>query len=266
MKPLWDKIVEFVLSVSNDIMELWNTTLQPIFNWLVQTFGPIISGVITEIINVWEKVHGFFIDQFGTLIDALKGVMTFITGVFTLNWEKAWDGIKTTFAALWDSLVLIVKAPINAIIAFINSMISGIAYGFNALADILNFFSLDIPEWVPLVGGGKLGFDLPHFDAPQIPYLAQGAVLPPNKPFMAMVGDQSHGTNVEAPLATIQEAVANVMGDMVGGMMAGFEATVAVQKDILEAVLGIDIGEDKIYEAYQSASQKMNVIEGGGLF
>ena len=46
---------------------------------------------------------------------------------------------------------------------------------------------------------------------PSIPKLAQGAVIPPNAPFFAMLGDQKHGTNIEAPLETIQEAVANVM-------------------------------------------------------
>lgn len=46
---------------------------------------------------------------------------------------------------------------------------------------------------------------------PSIPHLAQGAVLPANRPFLAVVGDQKHGTNVEAPLSTIQAAVAEVM-------------------------------------------------------
>lgn len=51
----------------------------------------------------------------------------------------------------------------------------------------------------------------------ELPALAKGAVLPPNKPFLAVVGDQKHGTNVEAPLDTIKQALAEVMTDFGGG-------------------------------------------------
>ena len=103
------------------------------------------------------------------------------------------------------------------------------------------------------------------FTAPQIPYLAQGAVLPANKPFLAMVGDQKHGTNVEAPLTTIQEAVALVMDDQIGAITAGFEETVRVQREILEAVLGISIGDEVIANANDRYRRKMAVARGGVL-
>ena len=98
---------------------------------------------------------------------------------------------------------------------------------------------------------------------PQIPPLAQGAVLPANKPFLAMVGDQRHGTNVEAPLATIQEAVALVMEDQTTAILAGFEASVGVQREILEAVLGIQIGDDVIGQATARYNRKLAVMCGG---
>jgi hypothetical protein len=98
---------------------------------------------------------------------------------------------------------------------------------------------------------------------PQIPYLAQGAVLPANKPFTAVVGDQRHGTNVEAPLATIQEAVAMVMGDQTAAILAGFESSVGVQREILQAVLGIQIGDDVIGRATARYNRKMAIAKGG---
>ena len=104
---------------------------------------------------------------------------------------------------------------------------------------------------------------LPLIPVPKIPYLAQGAVIPPNAPFMAMLGDQRHGTNIEAPLSTIQEAVALVMEDFTGGMMAGFEATVAVLREILEAILGIEIGDEVIANAVRNYNRKMTVVNGG---
>ena len=98
---------------------------------------------------------------------------------------------------------------------------------------------------------------------PQIPYLAKGAVLPANKPFMAMVGDQKHGTNVEAPLSTIQEAVALVMEDYAASNLAGQEAIVAVLREILEAVLGIEIDGEILARAVENYRRKMAVVKGG---
>ncbi|MBQ6852372.1 MAG: hypothetical protein IJO04_05020 [Oscillospiraceae bacterium] len=99
--------------------------------------------------------------------------------------------------------------------------------------------------------------------AVKVPGLARGAVLPPNREFLAVVGDQKHGTNIEAPLATIQEAVALVMGDQTAAILAGFEASVGVQREILEAVLGIQIGDDVIGQATARYNRKLAASRGG---
>lgn len=80
---------------------------------------------------------------------------------------------------------------------------------------------------------------------------------------MAMLGDQKHGTNIEAPLSTIQEAVAMVMQDYSAANLAGHEATVAVLREILEAVLGIEIGDKVIADAVQRYNSRMAVVRGG---
>ena len=120
-----------------------------------------------------------------------------------------------------------------------------------------------MPDWVPGLGGETLGFHLRTLTAPQIPYLAKGAVLPANKPFLAVVGDQRHGTNVEAPLATIQEAVAVVMEEQISAMMAGFRALLDEQRAIRHAVESIEIGDDTIGEAALRYNRKMAVVYGG---
>lgn len=113
------------------------------------------------------------------------------------------------------------------------------------------------------MGGKTLGFNIGLLTAPQIPYLASGAVIPPNAPFMAVLGDQRHGTNVEAPLSTIQEAVAVVMEDIVQSNLAGHEATVSVLQEILQAILGIEIGDTVIGQATARYNQKMAIVRGG---
>ena len=101
-------------------------------------------------------------------------------------------------------------------------------------------------------------------NVPQIPYLAKGAVLPANRPFLAVVGDQRHGTNVEAPLATIQEAVALVMDDHIAAMMAGFQALLNEQRATRQTIEGIQIGDTVIGQAVDRYRSKMAIVHGTG--
>jgi len=122
---------------------------------------------------------------------------------------------------------------------------------------------LDVYSGINLFGGVGLISNPWKVTAPRIPHLAQGAVIPPNREFLAVLGDQRQGTNIEAPLATIQEAVSLVMQDQTNAILTGFEASIGVQREILEAVLGIQIGDDVIGSAMARYNQKQAVIRGG---
>lgn len=103
----------------------------------------------------------------------------------------------------------------------------------------------------------SLGYSLRSAD---VPYLASGAVIPPNAPFMAVLGDQRHGTNVEAPLSTIQEAVSNVMSDAI---LSGFAAMIQEQKVTQEILRNIEIGDTVIGQAVDRYNEANNIMLGG---
>ena len=260
LKPLWDSIVEFVLSVSENILALWNGFIKPVVDYVVAYLAPIVTNVINGIWDAICIVFAWISDVINGLLKYLDGFIQFIVGVFTLDWERAWGGIKKMFEGVWTSFEGTVKGVVNAIIWVINQLIAAI---YSGIAGIVNGLG-SVVKTVGNMLGQNWGFSIPT-RAPRIPYLAQGAVLPPNKPFMAVVGDQRHGTNVEAPLATIQEAVALVMQDQTQAILAGFEASVGVQREILEAVLGIQIGDDVIGNAVSRYNHKQAVIRGGVL-
>ena len=159
--------------------------------------------------------------------------------------------------------MLFLKSAVNGVITLLNSMISRLVSALNSVVSVANRLSFTVPSWVPSLGGKRFGVNLPYVSAPQIPYLAKGAVLPAGKPFLAVVGDQRHGTNVEAPLSTIQEAVSLVMEDQTAAILRGFEASVGVQREILQAVLGIHIGDEVIGQAVNRYQRKMAVMRGG---
>ena len=141
-------------------------------------------------------------------------------------------------------------------------MLSSLVGGINGAVRALNSFRVNLPSWLPGIGGKSFGFNLSTLTVPQIPYLAQGAVLPANKPFLAMVGDQRHGTNIEAPLSTIQEAVALTMEEFSASNRAGQEATVAVLQEILSAVLGIELGDTVLGAAANRYNARLAAIRG----
>ncbi len=261
LKPLWDDIVEFVLSVSENILALWNGFLKPVIDWIVAYLAPIVTNVINGIVDAVAIVIAVVSDVVGGILTFLDGLIQFVVGVFTLDWERAWGGVVKMFEGLWNGIVGIVKGVVNSIIWVINQLIAAI---YSGVAGIVNGLGKTVEKIGDLLGK-DWGFSLPT-RAPKIPYLAQGAVLPPNKPFMAVVGDQKHGTNIEAPLATIQEAVAAVMEDNTAAMMAGFEALLRENEALRRTVECIEIGDDVIGNAAYRWRTKMNVVHGGGFW
>ena len=246
------------------------------FHKLAQVFtekAPALTGIFTNLGQafsaLWELAQPAFenlrsrwntlMDSLGTaasggiayLIDSFFYLTEFLSGLATGSWAKAWEGMKN-----------ILLGAVNGIIGLLNSLLAGLTGGINGVIRSLNSLSVKVPDWVPGLGGKTFGFHIAPITAPRIPYLAQGAVLPANKPFLAMVGDQRHGTNVEAPLTTIQEAVALVMQDQTDAIMAGFNASVEVQREILSAVLGIQIGDEVIAGAYDRYRSRQTVMKG----
>lgn len=223
------------------------------FEWVWKN---ILQPVLTELRNIYVETMGLITgvtdNNVRSIIDVFEGLTEFLLGAFTGDWDRAFEGLKQAGHA-W----------VNSMIGMINGMLSAFVGGLNGIIRTINKVKITIPDWVPEIGGRSYGFNFKTVSAPQIPYLAKGAVIPPNAPFMAVLGDQRHGTNIEAPLETIQQAFRAEVADMVGGMMAGFEASVQVQNQILEAVLAIEIGDTTIGEAAARYSTKQSIIHGG---
>ncbi len=239
----WDAICDWFSGAWDSFVaawdEFWSLVATNARNWW--------NDVTTGWSNFWATIS----EKFNALKSALGSA-----------WNSFWSGLASGVTSIWNGIVNTVKGAVNALIGFINGMLSGIVNGLNGAIDVLNRLSIDVPDWVPVVGGNHLGFNVAHITAPQIPYLAQGAVIPPNREFMAVLGDQSHGTNVEAPLATIQQAVAAVMQDYQDGNLAALEQVIAVLRQILEAVYGIHIGDAMIGQAVARYNSRQAIITG----
>lgn len=212
LKPLWDNIVDFVGSIIECLLAVWNTALAPLVDFLVTVLGPTVSHVIGIIGDVIGTIIGIVSDVIGGILKALSGLMDFITGVFTGNWEKAWNGIKKFFQGIWDGIWGIVKGVVNLIIDGLNllwgavySVVSGIVNGIGKIAGAIG--SIFGQDW---------HFSMPA-KPPLIPKLAQGAVIPANREFLAVLGDQKNGRNLETPEDLLRQIVREESGGAATG-------------------------------------------------
>lgn len=221
IKPVWDKILEFVAVLIENATKIYNQVISPIVKWLQETLYPIIVTVINTIWNVVSEVIGFIVDIIGTIIDACKGVADFLTGVFTHDWQQAFDGLQEISDSFVNAGIALFEGAVNIIVDLINGLLEYVVVGINTVIKALNSISFDVPDWVPLVGGKHFGINLSPLTAPKlpklsIPRLATGAVIPPNREFLAVLGDQSQGTNIEAPLETIKQAFREALAESGG--------------------------------------------------
>ena len=161
----------------------------------------------------------------------------------------------------WGDMASTVRESISEMQAYINDLQGKDVY-VNVITRQLDGPGVNRGSGSSGGSGGAVDFN--SYAMPRnIPYLASGAVIPPNAPFTAVLGDQKHGVNVEAPLATIQEAVAQVLGELAPSTQAGFEAVIERQNAILAAIEDIQIGDTTIGRAAARYDRRQNLIRGG---
>lgn len=191
----WDTIKEKASAAFDDTM-----------NW-IKTWGLLVLGIILCITGVGIPL-GIALIQKGAsnLAEAQDPLWTAIVDKV----KDAWNAIKTFWnqhIAKWFTKEHWAGLGKN----IINGLIGVIEKGLNYIINKMNILSWDVPDWVPGIGGKKFGF---NFKQISIPRLAKGAVIPPNREFLAILGDQKQGTNIEAPAELIKEMVIEAMSEL----------------------------------------------------
>ena len=169
----------------------------------VTLVGDTLQTVFDDVLSPVLSIVNNFV---GTVMDIFGDIIFFIGHAFKGDWKDAWEDVKNIFGDLFGGIFDIAKGVVNMVIGVVNSMLGALEKGLNFVIKAVNKLSFDVPDWIPGIGGNTFGFNLNEFELPRIPKLAKGAVIPPNKEFMAVLGDQKQGTNIETPLSTMIEA------------------------------------------------------------
>lgn len=188
------KINEILMAVAQVVEFVWTCGIQPVIQRVMGMLGTLIEYVINIV---------------GDVIDVFAGIVEFFTGIFTGDMEKAGEGLLNVFKGIGNFFINIIEGIVNVFI------------------DGLNAIHFTVPDWVPLIGGTEVGFNLQRLT---IPRLADGAVIQGGKPFAAILGDQKFGqTNIETPLQTMIDAFKIAMAD--SSVSAGGNYTFVAQLD-----------------------------------
>lgn len=179
--------------------------LNGLLDWIDKKTNGKLKPLITGIKAIVTAVFGNIKQTVGNIIDDIKtifsGLIKFISGVFSGDFDKAWEGIKDIFKGIWNTIIDLLNGAINIIIK-----------GINWLIKQMNKISFDVPSWVPFVGGKSIGVNISYISENVLPRLAKGAVIPANDEFLAVLGDQTHGNNIEAPEGLIRKIVREESG------------------------------------------------------
>lgn len=240
---LWDKhlshvvyrVGDFLGTLINGTVEFYNGFIAPIVDWLIHTLGPVFSVVFSYIGDVFGTVFGIISDVVGGILRVLGGIIDFIVGVFTGDWEQAWEGVKDIFLGIWDAVSGVLKGAVNLIIDALNAFIRG-----------LNKIKFDVPSWVPLIGGKKFGFEIPL-----IPKLADGGFI--TGPSLVAVGE-TRQKEVVIPLER-DTGWATILAQKITAASGGSQGGGPI-------IIPVYVGGRKLYEAVIDESKRQNARAG----
>ena len=246
LQPLWQQLALTLGAVANLLLNLWNTVLAPLLQWAAATFGPGLGLVFTGLATAAAGFVGAVADCVNIALTVLQGLADFVSGVLTGQWNAAWNAMATMVGTVWQKIVAMVQNAASAAVAAVQAMFAGLR---SIVQNIVSTIG-GIGSRVGAVFSGGRASVQPFAAVPALPVpaLAGGAVIPANRRFLAMLGDQTSGTNIEAPLDTIKQAVAEVLNDFAGGG---------------EQPINIYIGEE-LLDTVIAGSQRRRAVRSGG--
>lgn len=206
IKAAWGKVVDFFKGIWDGIVGA--------FSSVVSWFGNLFRSAWEGIVNVWNTVVGWFQGIWSGITGVFSSVVSWFTGIFS----QAWEGIKSVFSTvgeffqgIWNTIVNLfttigtavgdaisgaVKGAINAVLSGAITIINGFISAINLAIGIINA----IP-----------GVEIKKLDKLEVPQLAQGGFVRPNKPQAVVIGDNKHEGEIVSPISKMRDTVLDAM-------------------------------------------------------
>jgi phage-related protein len=208
LSNLKEKIANVWNIIKTSTSTTWNSikkTLSGLWNSLKSTASTVFNAIKTKVVGVWDSVKNKTSRTWENVATFVSNKVEAIKNAITNKFNAARDAVKSAF----EGIVNFIKAPINQAISIVNDAIGKIN---NAIGGIESAFSFG-PWTIQTPWGSKtIGFHATFPRVETLPYLASGAVIPPRGEFLAVLGDQKKGNNLEAPESLLRQIVREESG------------------------------------------------------
>ena len=208
LSNLKQKIINVWNIIKTSTSTTWNsikTKVSGLWNTLKTTAKTVFDAIKTKITGIWDSIKSKTTQTWNNVTSFISDKVEAIRNAITSKFNAARDAVKSAF----EGIVNFIKAPINKAISIVNNAVGMIN---NAIGGIESAFSFG-PWTVPTPFGSKtIGFHATFPRIGTIPYLASGAVIPPRSEFLAVLGDQKKGNNLEAPENLLRQIVREESG------------------------------------------------------
>ena len=218
-------IVETALTIIKSIISLsWNaiktatiTVWNAIKTWLSNTWeaikttiSTVFDGIKSKITRIWDSVSKKTSSIWESITTFVDGKVSAIHDAIVDKFTSARDTVVRVFEGIRDTI----KDILNKVIGIANSAIGTVNSAIGGIESAFTFGPWKVPT--PF-GSRTIGFTANFPRVPTIPYLAKGAVIPPRSEFLAVLGDQKNGRNLEAP----EELLRQIVREETGGQQSG---------------------------------------------
>lgn len=243
VETVWEVIKGVILTALNVILGIISTILSAIMG--------IVSTIFNAILNVVKTVVGGIKSAVSAGFNGIKSVITTV-----MNAIK--NVITSVFRGIWN----FIKSIINSILGGIENMVNGVIGGLNAMIGALNKLSFDVPDWVPVIGGGTFGFDIPTISKVSLPRLAEGGYVRANQPQPVIVGDNKTQGEIIAPEGKILAITLQALEQFFSRLKdAGYSSN--GNGEVGDIIIPIYLDGSMLDEVIVTAQQRRNLRSGG---
>lgn len=169
-----------------------------------------LSDLAEKIVSIWNGIKSSAKEKWSAIWSTIKEVVKRIVDGIVDKFKSARDKVIDTFEGIKNK----VKEIFNKVIGIVNGAIGTVNGAISGIESAMSFGPWEVPT--PF-GSKTIGFSASFPRVPTIPYLAKGAVIPPRSEFLAVLGDQKQGNNIETPEALLRKIVREESGSNSGG-------------------------------------------------
>lgn len=169
-EPFYRKYADFVGKLIEGALRIYNEAFMPMVSWVIDKLGPVFTKELGEIMDEAGDYLGDMVDAAGELLGALDGLIDFIVGTFTGDWELAWQGCVEIFESTFRGLAKLIENPLNAVIDVLNRTLQNIENKINSYISLINNLGVNVPKVdLPEIGHVDVGDDSSNANGNQNP-------------------------------------------------------------------------------------------------